>query len=135
MSDPKQSGYLRWLTFVQEKWFRGHTSYLHVKLLIVSGCCDKLFPKKCELYGQKYPRVMWTKFQDPQKLKLKFNNNWFLRLQIISLCDHTYSRTSLTFLVFKMGLNTTVAQSVSTLRAKSWKVPMKSTIWDFFYFV
>ena len=48
-------GYLRWLNFAQER----HTSCLHAKWLIVSGCGDKLFPKNCELS----PVIMITRFQ------------------------------------------------------------------------
>ena len=31
IADPKKWCYLRWLTFVQEKWLKGHTSYLRAE--------------------------------------------------------------------------------------------------------
>ena len=83
------------------------------------------------------PRVMQTKFQEPQKLKLKFNNHRFLRLQIITLCqesNHAHSYKSLAFLVSKMGWNTLVAHTVSNLKAKLWKVLMKCKSVMFFKF-
>ena len=63
--DQKKSGCCRWLTFVQDEWFTGHTSYLHAKWSICFRMLWQAFPLKMWLvWVEVSPRFMRTRFQD-----------------------------------------------------------------------
>ena len=58
-------GYLRWLSFVQENWLRGHASCLNWKWLICFS-----------IWCQTIPQKMWvSRFQDLQLLWLR-GHSW-----------------------------------------------------------
>ena len=118
--DQKKSGCCRWLTFVQDEWFTGHTSYLHAKWSICFGMLWQAFPLKMWLVWVEVSPGSWERdFKTP----CKFHNQWdTVEVQKITCfwgckyllyvrkSNHTHSHTSLTFVPSKMGLNTFLAQ-------------------------
>ena len=100
----------------------------------------QLFSRKCELHGWRYLPGSWDP-QDPLQVLWSIEHSWSskiidLRGSECLLCvrkrTRAYSHKLLTFLVFEMGLNTFVSQSVSTLGRKLWKGVMKCKIVMFF---
>ena len=98
---------------MQEKWFRGSPSYIHAKWSICFRMWWQTFrPQKASYIDRNSPQV--------QENKISISS---ARFMIDS--NHVYWRTSLTFLVSKMALNTLESQPISSLIEKLWKVVMK----------
>ena len=69
-------GYLRWLTILQEKWLRIHTSWPMQNDFFVTGCGDKLLLIKCEILVEVSVRIIRKSFQDPLQYLWLIGHRW-----------------------------------------------------------